>query len=74
MVSSFDSPLNDLSLAHTLIESFFFCDLLQPENVLLDASYRVRLCDYGLAVGCDSDERLKFVGGTEKFMAPEVNI
>jgi serine/threonine protein kinase len=42
--------------------------------VLLDAAFRVRLCDYGLAVGADSASRLLFVGGTEQFMAPEVRL
>jgi len=66
------------SYSYSIFSSLFFSNFclsshfLQPANVLLDSSFRVRLCDYGLAVGADSDARLQFVGGTEQFMAPEV--
>ena len=44
----------------------------QTANVLFDRRFRVKLCDYGLAVGDTSEARLRFVGGTEQFMAPEL--
>lgn len=45
---------------------------VKTANVLFDHEYHVRLCDYGLAVGSESEARLTFVGGTEQFMAPEI--
>jgi serine/threonine protein kinase len=45
---------------------------VKAANVLFDNAFHVKLCDYGLAVGCESEARLTFVGGTEQFMAPEM--
>jgi serine/threonine protein kinase len=45
---------------------------IKTGNILLDRDYHVQVCDHGLAVGADSDQRLVMVGGTDDFMAPEV--
>jgi serine/threonine protein kinase len=45
---------------------------VKTANVLFDSNWHVRLCDYGLSVGDQSEARLQFVGGTEQFMAPEL--
>ena len=47
---------------------------VKPENVLYvdGACTRVKLCDFGFAVICSSDRRLKTVCGTPQYMAPEI--
>ena len=41
-------------------------------NALLTTEWRAKLCDYGMCVHEDSDERLEFYGGTEEYSAPEL--
>ena len=47
---------------------------LKPENVLLDCSGHVKICDFGFSVSLDSDnsDGLKDGCGTAMYIAPEV--
>lgn len=45
---------------------------IKTTNVLLDSSWRAKLCDFSFAIHVDSTAKEDFIYGTDEFMAPEI--
>lgn len=45
---------------------------IKTTNVLVDASWRARLCDFSFAIHSSSQAKREFTYGTEEFMSPEI--
>jgi [calcium/calmodulin-dependent protein kinase] kinase len=45
---------------------------LKPDNLLLGADGRVRICDFGTARLCSPDDRMLRTVGTPAFFTPEM--
>jgi serine/threonine protein kinase len=50
---------------------------LKPENIMLDASFNLKVADFGFAaptMGRDGKGKLKTQLGTQSYMAPEIHL
>ena len=45
---------------------------LKPENLLIDKSGYLKLCDFGFAKYCDTGSRTYTLCGTPEYLAPEI--
>ena len=45
---------------------------IKPENIVLDAEFNCKLCDFGWSCKIDHDEQRTTVCGTYEYMSPEI--
>ncbi|KAL3899781.1 MAG: hypothetical protein SGCHY_001795 [Lobulomycetales sp.] len=49
-----------------------FLDFYEDENILINDSYDIKLCDFGSAARVDKSEKFKYFLGTAQYAAPEI--
>lgn len=54
--------------------AFTHCRDIKSTNVLVDNSWRAKLCDFSFACHNESTSKRDYVYGTEEFMAPEISL
>jgi serine/threonine protein kinase len=58
-------------MLYMIKKNFFHCDL-KSNNILIDSNWRVKLCDFGLAINRLKSKKKGKIKGTPNWMAPEI--